>query len=226
MMNPSTETGTPADLKNRCSKELVGSTPISGTTFNPFAKDIHKIYGPYLITKGRSKPRYQINVVFLDRTQTTMSYARWLVTQREGRRLAVNEHVDHKNEMPWDDVDKNLQILSPSENARKSSLGKSSPQKGLELGWEHGTIYAWMKRKCSCSVCSSAKQAWDSQRNSDRRLLSGSGPKGPYSKNPPHGTNAKYSRGCRCDECKKGHTDAARALRQRKAGRHDEDSCS
>jgi 5-methylcytosine-specific restriction endonuclease McrA len=36
-------------------------------------------------------------------------------------------------------------------------------------GFQHGTIYAWMKKKCKCEVCESAKRAWYDERNARRR---------------------------------------------------------
>ena len=35
--------------------------------------------------------------------------------------------------------------------------------------YTHGTIYAWMKVKCECVVCSKAKRIWYDKRNAKRR---------------------------------------------------------
>lgn len=78
--------------------------------------------------------------------------------------------------------------------------------------FRHGTEYGWMKKKCSCAKCYEAKRAWHDKRNARRRLSSDSS-RGPYSKNPGHGTTAKYHRGCRCDKCRAANAAKARAAR-------------
>ena len=36
-------------------------------------------------------------------------------------------------------------------------------------GWTHGTIYGWMKKKCTCEICHSSRRAWHEARNIQRR---------------------------------------------------------
>ncbi len=36
-------------------------------------------------------------------------------------------------------------------------------------GYEHGTLYGWMKRGCACVACSTHKRAWHDTRNAQRR---------------------------------------------------------
>lgn len=36
-------------------------------------------------------------------------------------------------------------------------------------GYVHGTIYAWMKRRCDCAECYAAKRQWHAIRNAKRR---------------------------------------------------------
>jgi hypothetical protein len=64
----------------------------------------------------------------------------------------------------------------------------------------HGTVYAWMKRKCDCDECGVAKRSWYDQRNAKRR--SGSEAAAPYNQPAEHGTYKRYKRGCKCDECR------------------------
>ena len=45
-----------------------------------------------------------------------------------------------------------------------------------QSGFEHGTTYAWMKKKCDCAVCYAAKRIWHDDRNAQRRT----GKRGPY----------------------------------------------
>lgn len=166
-MSESGEIGIRAGFKFRCPQGLGGSIPPSRT--NPFEKGIATIYGPYERSYGSGGVRRQIVIVFLDGTKTTMTYARWLMTQHLGRALFPDEQVDHINEDSLDDRIENLQILTRSANTTKSNKSKPSPLKGKEKGWKHGTIYGWMKKKCECSVCLTAKTEWSTQRNAKRR---------------------------------------------------------
>lgn len=52
---------------------------------------------------------------------SSVSYARYLMAVHLGRYLNEDEHVDHINNDRSDDRIENLQILSPSENSRKSA---------------------------------------------------------------------------------------------------------
>lgn len=168
--------GSRADFKSQCPNGRVGSNPTFGTMINPWpGKAIRAVYGPYRRKYKRSPDRYQITVKFEDGSSSSMSYARWVMTQHLGRVLESWEHVDHKNENTLDDRIENLQILTPGDNNRKSNLGKSSPLKGIEKGWSHGTVYGWMKKKCDCAECVSAKREWHDQRNAARRKPNGYG---------------------------------------------------
>lgn len=166
-MSRSGETGKRTDFKNRRSRELEGSTPSFGT--NPYDKEIHRVYGPYIRTHKKNKRRRQMVIIFTDGSKTTMTFARWQMTQHLGRRLLPTEHVDHKNEDSLDDRLENYQILTPGENAAKTNRSRPSPLKGTELGWTHGTQYGWMKKKCTCPPCTSAKRKWHDARNARRR---------------------------------------------------------
>lgn len=57
--------------------------------------------------------------------RTTISYARYVMATKLGRRLEKWEHVDHINNDKLDDSVGNLQILAPADNIRKSSKPKS-----------------------------------------------------------------------------------------------------
>ena len=36
-------------------------------------------------------------------------------------------------------------------------------------GWTHGTMYGWMKKKCCCEICTTAKNIHNNKRNIARR---------------------------------------------------------
>lgn len=77
---------------------------------------------------------------------------------------------------------------------------------------KHGSMRTWMHKKCQCNTCNTAKQKYYIVRNERRRKQSASS-RGSYSKNPDHGTSARYKRGCKCDACRAANTDKARRLR-------------
>lgn len=81
-------------------------------------------------------------------------------------------------------------------------------------GFKHGTIYSWMRKKCTCESCKQSKKIWNDNRNKERRALATKS-RGSYSKNPEHGTAAKYKRGCKCSLCKKANAEKERLRRKR-----------
>lgn len=75
-----------------------------------------KIYGPYL----RKDSRLVLIVKKDDGSKTTISYPKWLMQQHLGRELIGDETVDHIDGNPLNNDLTNLQILSRSDNAKKS----------------------------------------------------------------------------------------------------------
>lgn len=80
-----------------------------------------KVNGPYTHTTGRLAGRKYVSITYDDGTRTSMLYSRWLMQEHLGRTLLTSEHVDHKDEDPTNDTLNNLQILSLSENSKKSA---------------------------------------------------------------------------------------------------------
>jgi hypothetical protein len=141
--------------------------------YNPFDRPIKSICGPYIVTSKTGDRRRQITINFVDKKQTTVTLARWVMIQKLKRKLGRNEHVDHINEDSLDDREDNYQILSASEHQRKHIAGRPSPLKGIEKDWKHGSIYGWMKKKCVCSICTASRVEWHDRRNASRRTGSG-----------------------------------------------------
>lgn len=59
----------------------------------------------------------------------------------------------------------------------KSCHEQKTSQENLDVGFEHGSMYGLMKKRCSCDLCVTAKRAWHDRRNAARRL-SGDSPTG------------------------------------------------
>ena len=137
--------------------------------FNPYDKEILKVYGPYVRTYRGCRPRRTVIIRFTDRTQTSTAYARWLMCQHLQRKLNDSEQVDHIDDDCFNDELDNLQLLTRSENIKKHNIGKPSPLKGVERGWRHGTMYGWLRKKCVCELCGDARAAHNKKRNASRR---------------------------------------------------------
>ena len=76
----------------------------------------------------------------------TISYARYLMSVKEGRILNENEHVDHKDNNKIHDDISNLQILSPRENNIKEAKRRGTKMVVLKCPY-CGTIFEKPRRK-------------------------------------------------------------------------------
>ena len=80
------------------------------------------VYGPYKREDGRSIVIHYDEIL---KTRRTQSYPRYLMEQHLGRELESWEQVDHINDDPTDNRIENFQLLTASENIKKSSKGVS-----------------------------------------------------------------------------------------------------
>lgn len=119
-----------------------------------------RVNGPYTHTTGKLTGRKYVNVIYDDGKRTTMLYSRWLMQESLGRDLLPSEYVDHVDEDPTNDALGNLQLLSNSENAKKTAR--------LRRNVTYVTI--------TCPVCGDA--AVKEKRNVDHNRKQGKS--GPY----------------------------------------------
>ena len=75
------------------------------------------IYGPYEREDGRKHIILYDNIT---KRKTTMSYSKYLLQQKLDRALIGDETTDHIDEDFTNDNQENLQVLSRSDNSRKS----------------------------------------------------------------------------------------------------------
>lgn len=84
--------------------------------FAQYPFDEYKLYIIFHKKMGR-----RMAVLFKNhKDRTTISYARYLMSVHLGRKLEKEEHVDHINNDKLDDRIENFQLLTVSENSRKS----------------------------------------------------------------------------------------------------------
>lgn len=67
------------------------------------------------------EPRRVLSLIREDKTRTSTSYARYLMSVHNKRFLKRTEHVDHIDNNCMNDVISNLQILTPKENNLKKN---------------------------------------------------------------------------------------------------------
>lgn len=80
-----------------------------------------KLYRKGYLRLNDADGRRRVDLFNSDTDRTTISYARYLVSIREGRLLSEDEEVDHRdNDLTNDHID-NLQILSAIEHRKKTS---------------------------------------------------------------------------------------------------------
>lgn len=123
------------------------------------------------------------------------------------------DHID-KNKKSYD-ISKGMSLKKHKDEIDKCQLlcNTCHIEKTVKenSGIAHGSVYAWMKAKCECSICLDNKRVWQDNKNLKRRKSVDG--RGPYEKNPSHGTNKMYRKGCRCPECKYAHAKYAREYR-------------
>jgi hypothetical protein len=83
----------------------------------------------------------------------------------------------------------------------------------------HGTANGYCNLKCRCDACRNAWREWMSDynhrtgRHRPQTIYLAEVTKRP--EDVPHGTNSRYRRGCRCDECRARQTALKRDWRRR-----------
>lgn len=114
----------------------------------------------YLVTNREERKTL---ILFNDQTdRSSTQYARYLLAISLGRYLTGDETVDHIDGNRKNDNIDNLQILSKSENVRKSL-------KGIRVE-KHGTLS--MYRYCKCDLCRLAKKEYvKCYKNNEKKIM-------------------------------------------------------
>lgn len=110
----------------------------------------------YLVTNPEG--RRTVILFNSQESRSSTQYARYLCAVRLGRYLSESETADHIDGDKTNDSMENLQVITLSENIRKSS--KRSVK-------EHGTLS--MYRYCKCDLCKQAKKDYMAKYNKDKR---------------------------------------------------------
>ena len=76
-----------------------------------------KVYGPYQRKDGRE----HVVLVFPDGSKRTVSYPKYLIETRTGRKLLPSETVHHKDKDPLNNAPKNLEILSRKKHCQQDA---------------------------------------------------------------------------------------------------------
>lgn len=105
-----------------------------------------------------TNPENRKNVILYrtGKNNTTVSYARYLMSVKVGYIIPVGLEVDHIDDDKTNDDINNLQILTKQQNRKKAD----------ELFWSkrvpnHGTLTEY--RYCKCDLCREAKSNWAKQ---------------------------------------------------------------
>jgi hypothetical protein len=78
-----------------------------------------KIYGPYLRIDGR---QHVIVIDLITKKKTTVSYPKYLIEIKLGRKLNINETIDHKDGDITNNSYDNLQILNRNDHIKMDIL--------------------------------------------------------------------------------------------------------
>jgi hypothetical protein len=101
------------------------------------------VYGPYTRKDGRK------HVVLWDGVKTkTVSYPKFLMERKLGRKLIPPETVDHINGDFSDDRPENLQVLNRRDNILKSTTREQFREKGrLSAAARRGEYFGRRRKK-------------------------------------------------------------------------------
>lgn len=123
---------------------------------------------------------------------------------RDDKSFNISSNLTISNSAVRDELGK-CQVLCRFHHQSKTAIENS--------GFTHGSVYAWMKKKCNCDVCATARGTWYANRNAARRNAQ---ERGPYQTGPVAcGTDRSYRKGCRCAECRAAHASRLREYRLR-----------
>ena len=89
-------------------------------------------YDGYIVINSENRKNICL-VNKITKNKTTISYARYLMSVKEKRKLLNSEHVDHIDGDKTNDIIENLQILSIGDNNRKKVIETNSTRKMVKM---------------------------------------------------------------------------------------------
>lgn len=102
----------------------------------------------------------------------------------QGKSFEINSNLTLSNPAVRDELSK-CQLLCRTHHHLKTARENT--------GFTHGTINAFMHKKCRCNVCKPVWRAWNDKRNAARRKDGGYGPRPRVSNSGELGKQAKPS---------------------------------
>lgn len=139
---------------------------------------------------------------------------RVVVENHIGRLLEDDEHVHHENEDPSDNRIENLELMTHSEHAGHHSRQRQKPNLVTVQCAQCGHAFERRQRKINGKRVFCSRSCSATYYGFAENLSGGRKPHAMESK--PHGTYARYRRGCRCAECRTANAARIRANRQKR----------
>lgn len=121
------------------------------------------LYDKGYLLESKSGRKY-VTFAKNSRVVTTTSYARYLLSVKEGEIIQRHLEVDHIDDDRTNDSYDNLQAITGEENRKKQLFERPAAEK-------HGTISCY--RYCKCAKCRHGKSLYNAGKLDDYKKLNG-----------------------------------------------------
>ena len=174
---------------------------------------IKKIYGPYTYTDCSGAERRYLLLMRDDGRKHLVQTARYAMMIELGRWLWSDEHIHHIDEDPLNDDRDNIRLMNMGDHSRLHAVEPEwyhfkCPQCGIGDRKLARNVRGNHKKNRAGPFCSrSCAGKWGVRNN----------PTWGGRRRAQCGSNSKYRSGCRCDGCRRAHTESVRDWRCKKA---------